>query len=642
MHVPVDPIGDEAPPPPYAAYDADPAVTPNYESLEPANPGALSVRTSLRGGYTRHIPSQEPENVHSLSPAAYFEERQFQRNDAFRELDTLEHNIHFDSGTTPTRLPFPRPSDAYLSRELTGQDWATFVNFLFPLDQEDRKTKKKSHDKRRRFDGLHSPERREKIQAVVAEWNVGFFAPRFIRITAHFEPLSHSGAPSSALPQASRYGDEKSRGFSTDQDPVNRGPQVPAYDYSSAPPANPSHDGPPNVENSKTLRRSGSKSSISSSSSSSSESSVDSIASKDFKHATLPEIQAIIATFRDDPHKKNHLRKSVKDLRGQLRSQHLPMTSSDPYSTKFSKDEKKKFKDQRKILKKEIKSIIKEAKGERKAGKNFRRAARRDRRDARKQVRQEVKQARQQEKHCHRERKIANRGAEHPRPPLTTSAIPGISQAHAAYARGSSWSNDRVAAVRTHSNDAALAARQKAELARQNTIDVAAAAGGSARQASLQARDSALLAGRRASNSALNVATKAHDTAAAAAATYGTSRSVMGPAERILDMARRPFDAEERRRRAAAQQRADAAAVVLATGNLAIDDEEDGAKRDGHREREVRQRSEDFPVNGQQRDLGAVAELRTQITGQADPRAPQELRTQITGQADPGAPREML
>lgn len=533
MRVPIDPAVEEAPPPPYTAYEASPAVPTGHASPEPAAMGSLPIRTSLRGGYIRRIPNQESEGSPVRSPAAYFEERRFRRDSASEELDLLEHNIHFESDTATARLPFPRPSDAYLRRDVTGQDWATFVNCLFAVQQENRKMKVKSDEKAVKPGRPDASGQSEKIQAVIAEWNVGFFAPRLIRIIAHFEPLSNGETSSSAPPQVSRYRSAQSRGLSHCQENVYSGP--PAYGPPSSSSTGLLQPGPANLEPPRTLRRSSSKSSISSSSSSTSSSSIDSIASKDFDHATLPEIQAIIASFRADPHKKNHIRKSVKELRRQLRSQHLPFSSSDPYSTKFSKDEKRKFKEQRKTLKKEIKTIIKEAKDERKAERSFRRAARKNRRDARKHERHELKQARHYEKHCRREGRGANRETERGQrrtihqtlpdphlqgPPPSVSPIPGIPQARAAYARTSSWSSERVAAVRTRSHDAAASAREKADLAHQHAAGVAAAVSESARQAGLQAKDMACHAGRRASNTAANASAKTQDTV------YGTSRRV--------------------------------------------------------------------------------------------------------------------
>lgn len=567
MRVSMDPAGEEAPPPPYTAYQADPAMTPDYEAPEAVAGSSLPIRTSLRGGYTRSIPDQESEVSTLLSPAAYFEERRFQCDVASEELEFLEHNIHFDSSTTPTRLPFPRPSDGYLRRDVTGQDWATFVNYLFSNQQ-----------KRPNPNHLNSPEQRERIRSVIAEWNVGFFTPRLIRIIEHFEPLLNDGASSPRVPQASHYGNEKSRNLSQHQVTINRGP---SNEFLTPGAAGPSQAGPSNLDSPRKLRHSVSKSSFSSSSSSSSDSSVDSIASKDFDHATLPEIQAIIASFRADPHKKNHLRKSVKELRAQLRSQHLPFSSSDPYSTKFSKDEKKKFKEQRKVLKKEIKAIIREAKDERKVERKLKKAARR-------QLRYESRQARRSEKRCHRERKRSSRDVgrsqgygneppispdprhqgphlqeQQPQPQPSSTPFPIIPQARAAYATTRSWSSERAAVVRTRSNDAAAFARHKADQTRQQTADIAAAAGSSARQAGLQARDTAWQAGRRASNTAMNAVARAQGTA------LGASSLVSGQADRASEIARRQVGGEGRERAAVAQRRADDAAAVLAGRELA-------------------------------------------------------------------------
>ena len=154
--------------------------------------------------------------------------------------------------------------------------------------------------------------------------------------------------------------------------------------------------------------------------------------------------------------------------------------------------------------------------------------------------------------------------------------------------------------MRTRSNDAAASARLKAELVRQHTADVAAAARESGHQTGLHARDRASKASRHISNTAANAAAKAQDSA------YGVSRRVSEQANSATEIARRQFDGEDRARSASAQQRADATASVLAGRDWDKKAEEEGKEA---------QRSEDAVSSGRRRRSG-VAELRAQTTGE--------------------------
>ena len=618
MRLPTDTAAEEAPPPPYTAYEADQAVTAEYEPPESAEISNLPLRLNLRGGNRPGSPIQGSEDSHISSLSAYFEERRFVHDHAGPNLDLLDHNIHFDHGFTPTRLPFPRPSDAYLSRDITGQDWAAFVNCLYPIHEENREDnpKARSAEKRQHADHSDSPVRRERIKAVIAEWNVGFFAPRFIRVIAHFESPSTNRSPGSLAPEVAPYGRpptspsqaghsslEYFEPPSTSRSPGSLAPEVASCEHPVANPSQADPSGleyfepssldrsssylapelasyqklsaiqsqvsPSSLESQRNLRRSGSISSISSSSSSSSESSVDSIKSKDLDHATVNEIRAILDTFRADPHKQNHLHKSVKEFRHRLRTQHLPFSSSDPYNTRASKDEKKAFKEQRKTLIKEIHGAIKEAKLERKAQRKFRKASRKNRKEARKQERRERTQLRREEKHARRDGKLSkhnpNRG--HNRELQLNPQLQGQeatraftsnqnpTHARAAYTRTASWGVDHVAAARNHvqfartrSYEAVEAARQRVDAAKEAARERVEAVRESARQAGQQARDTAVYARRRGSNAALTAVTRASDSA------HNVSRRVSDRAEPLR---RQSLASEGRTGNLAAQSRAD-------------------------------------------------------------------------------------
>lgn len=42
------------------------------------------------------------------------------------------HTIAIHPRTTPYDLPYPEPIEDFFARDLTQQDWATFVNYLLP------------------------------------------------------------------------------------------------------------------------------------------------------------------------------------------------------------------------------------------------------------------------------------------------------------------------------------------------------------------------------------------------------------------------------------------------------------------------------------------------------------------------------
>ena len=347
MRVSSNPETDSLPPPP-----------PYTEVADESDSANQPVQASLRGGYIRpSLPSEMPSDENSPSSAiTYFEDRDepdLDRSGMF--LSSIEYTIKFDDGTTRNDLTFPHPIEAYIARDVNSLDWSTFVNFLFPThdDVRDEKFGNEKGPQRHSFAEKDTPARRDRILAVVAEWNANFFNPRRIQINANFSSLpSNLTSRSTAIPSAAQVPYVRSLPFQPAQQTRYRDPLA---QRSTPQPS----------------RRSLSTSSSSSSSSSS----VDSINSKDFEGANLDQVRSALLAFQLDVTKKDHLRASVRQLRDDFRSQRHNLSGKD------SKELKKEYKNQRKEIKKEVKAIVKEVKATRKAERKIRKAERKSRRE---------------------------------------------------------------------------------------------------------------------------------------------------------------------------------------------------------------------------------------------------------------------
>lgn len=279
------------------------------------------------------LPSEIPSVETNLSSAiTYFEDRDDpDLHSAGVHLSLVEYTILFNGGTNRD-LAFPLPIETYIARDVTSLDWSTFVNFLFPMYDEVRneKSRQGTDSERHSFVGKDTPARRDRILAVIAEWNENFFNPRRIHINADFSPLPSSlSSRSTAIPSPAQ-------GLYVGSQPLQ--PQ-------------PIH-----------------RSMSTSSSGSSSSSSVDSIKSKDLEGAELGQIRSALLAFQLDPTKKDHLRASVRQLRDDFRSQRRDL------SIKDSKELKKEYRHQRKEIKKEVKAVVKEIQASRKADRKIRKA----------------------------------------------------------------------------------------------------------------------------------------------------------------------------------------------------------------------------------------------------------------------------
>ncbi|KAM0797453.1 hypothetical protein BDR22DRAFT_863118 [Usnea florida] len=344
MHVMSNPETDNIPPPPYT------------EVADVSDSANQPIRTSLRGGYIRpSLPSEMPsDEINPSSAIMYFEDRDEPELDhSGMSLSSIEYTIKFDDGTTRNDLTFPHPIEAYIARDVNSLDWSTFVNFLFPTHDgvRDEKYGNEKGLQRRSFAEKDTPARRDRIVAVIAEWNAKFFNPRRIQINADFSSLASDLTSRSAAT------------LSTVQDPYVRSlPFQPAQPTMYRDPL--AQRSPPQP----------SRRSLSTSSSSSSSSlSVDSISSKDFEGADLNQVRSALLAFQLDVTKKDHLRASVRQLRDDLRSRRHDLSGN-------SKELKKEYKTQRKEIKKEVRAIVKEVKATRKAERKIRKAERKSRR----------------------------------------------------------------------------------------------------------------------------------------------------------------------------------------------------------------------------------------------------------------------
>lgn len=328
---------DDLPPPPYTPVDPVGAG-----GAAPVVPHASAQRsqTSLRGGYIRpSLPSEVPsEDANFPSAANYFDERQPSLPNGLSLANLIVHHITFFPDTTRDDIFFPHPIETYIGRDLTNLDWSTFVNCLFPV--LDRSANEKVGNEKgvhpRAFMEGNTPERRQRIRDVVAQWNEGFFSPRLIHINVEFAPNPSRSVRASTASNTDTPIPFNENGYS----------RTALYHHHRS-------------------------QSYSSSSSSSSSSSVYSIKSRDLEGADINSLRSAFRAFRLDPTKKDHLRQSVRQLCDEFRSQRRHH-----HDHHERKELKKEYKDQRKEVKKEVKAVVKEIKAVRKADRKLRKAER--------------------------------------------------------------------------------------------------------------------------------------------------------------------------------------------------------------------------------------------------------------------------
>ena len=185
------------------------------QTLAASTPSPLSVSQS---GFS----SEDLESSGYVSAISYFEMRPPNKS---RPLNTILHHMTVDPRSSPDNLRYPQPSEVWLERGVDGQDWMTFMNYLFPShsagllsgpSQQGRPVDEKlamekmspndlDNQKSRPEDfyplignkdrsktdmkipgyrniGEKNRLRRVRIEAVATQWNAGFFEPRGLRV----------------------------------------------------------------------------------------------------------------------------------------------------------------------------------------------------------------------------------------------------------------------------------------------------------------------------------------------------------------------------------------------------------------------------------------------------------------------------
>ena len=206
------------PPPPYSETD----IYSNAGSAAPRAPGAYpsssaQTDTASIASSVRFTPPYTPAETHAggdqfTSPSQfYFDSRPVQ----YRAVGpTYNYEITISAHSSFEDFPYEA---TFADRDITTQDWATFVNFLLPqhIDNSNsavasEKMKAELLDERMqnltldsekgerdmghvdaqlgqlapRMDDTHEA---VDVQDVVGDWNRGFFEPRGVRLVAHLD-----------------------------------------------------------------------------------------------------------------------------------------------------------------------------------------------------------------------------------------------------------------------------------------------------------------------------------------------------------------------------------------------------------------------------------------------------------------------
>jgi hypothetical protein len=118
MRIPVEATMD-LPPPPYSETDSN---APSNIILTPAT--SIGDHSSLSGSAHHGLVDEDHELASPMSAEAYFDSRPVFTHPS--GPPTI-HTIRITSRTEPKDLPYPEPAEAFLAKDLTQQDWLTFV-----------------------------------------------------------------------------------------------------------------------------------------------------------------------------------------------------------------------------------------------------------------------------------------------------------------------------------------------------------------------------------------------------------------------------------------------------------------------------------------------------------------------------------
>ncbi|KAL8953726.1 MAG: hypothetical protein Q9222_000408 [Ikaeria aurantiellina] len=337
-------VRDSLPPPPYTSASSVPAETTDFPNM-----------TSLRGGDARPY---SVLNEHTFQSAAdYFQERPY---DVLYPSYILHHHLIISPNTTRDDLPFPRPEDEYHFRDLNLGDWNTFLNYLMPYDTEPTPKRGRVAE----LGSKHALRTQDRVQAVVSEWQEGFFGPRGIQIDASFTAdLTPSATPPPPFTSTADVGHYPDASSSNNPLPSlqSRPSQPPAPHGRSMP------SQPPMPY----------------------DTSIASFSSSDFSGADVDQIRHSIATMRQNPaHSAAAVRQFKNDLHQSRREYHNMARGMRGGGS--HRGYKHGLKAQRKEMKAELKGLIKEVRVMRKADRKMRRYERKSQRAHRRAERKGV------------------------------------------------------------------------------------------------------------------------------------------------------------------------------------------------------------------------------------------------------------
>ncbi|MCJ1295171.1 hypothetical protein MMC34_006733 [Xylographa carneopallida] len=187
-------ITDElGPPPAYSPHDPQtPTLDVSHQPDTPISP----IRPSIRGGYLAVV--DDPQETSYASAADYFDGRPFHNSSTIATI-LIEHKItpYTTRDDLPLQQLLPGYSYGMEARDVHSQDWATFVNYI--LTELNGSTSIGDQNSEKSISRAEFEERQKAIEAVVAEWNEGFFGPRRIRFVPEFS-YSITDRPSSPTP----------------------------------------------------------------------------------------------------------------------------------------------------------------------------------------------------------------------------------------------------------------------------------------------------------------------------------------------------------------------------------------------------------------------------------------------------------
>jgi ankyrin repeat protein len=186
----------------------------------------LTPTPSFRG--SQRTTNDELSKSGFVSALPYFELRSPSQP---KPSDTIFHHMIITVDAGPHSLLFPQPLDKWTRRELDSHDWMTFLNHLFPFhgvrDSEsqelgvyidlslgglglvDQQSQREQSipllgNSPTDIQNYGPGERlmRMRIEAVIDQWNEGFFRPRGLRLTADISQISSPERPE-AIPRRS-------------------------------------------------------------------------------------------------------------------------------------------------------------------------------------------------------------------------------------------------------------------------------------------------------------------------------------------------------------------------------------------------------------------------------------------------------